>query len=176
VWRCQPILCMISLMEAPCGPRSMAITWAILLPARGVLTGKVLAGRVLPDGVLADGVFSRFLPLCGSLGGGSLVLPLLRRGRVLGHACANGGLPGGLGLAARCRRCRLGGRFHIHHLPQFGNPLPDLAGGPFGILEALERLRGQIWSGRRRAQKHRTRRFHGRYYRLPPIACKIGVI
>ena len=82
------MLCISSLMLTPPLRCISAITWAILLPARGVL------------GVLADGVLPS-VRLPGSLGGGGLLLRLALGGRAVGRRCAHAGLCGGLRLAAR---------------------------------------------------------------------------
>src|SRR6202035_4898993 len=69
VWRCQPMLRISSLMLTPPLRCISAITWAILLPARGVL--RVLANGVLPvffplGAALAAVAFFFALPWAGA--------------------------------------------------------------------------------------------------------------
>src|ERR1700693_2377382 len=91
VWRCQPMLCISSLMLTPPLRCISAITWAILLPARGVLL------------VWANGVLPVFFPFGAALAAVAFLLRLALGGRAVGRRCANGGLRGGLRFGGRRR-------------------------------------------------------------------------
>src|ERR1039458_18706 len=91
VCRCQPMVFTISEIVAPPFRCSMATTWAVLLPSRGVAASRPLAA-VLPLGVaLAAVAFLAALVLAGA--------PLAARARPLA-LCAAFGAVAGSGFAA----------------------------------------------------------------------------